>query len=111
MGLYGNGRVIDGEVVSVVDWLPLPPPNGGPPMRDGVRRYRLKIYDGNYEVMWKRDHWIDVDLSSPYLPGVLNDKLVALTRLAETVHNEPMDNPRLEVCDWQTGQVVLDWTG
>jgi hypothetical protein len=104
-----NPRVIDGEVLSVVDW-PLPPAYGGPAM-NGVRRYRLKIYDGNYEVLHKRTFSIDLDLDSPYAPSVLNERLVALTRQAEQVDNEYMGAPRLEVCDWVTGEVLLNWTG
>lgn len=77
---------------------------------DGTRRYRLKIYDGQYEVLHKRVFTVDLDLGSPSAPGILDRQLVALTRHAEAA-NEPMDAPRLEVCDWATGKVILDWTG
>ncbi|MFI2663755.1 hypothetical protein [Micromonospora carbonacea] len=76
----------------------------------GPRRYRLKIYDGQYEVLHNRTHVVDVDLDSPTMGGVLDRQLAALTRAALDA-NEPMDRPRLEVVDPETGDVVLDWTG
>ena len=73
-----------------------------------TRRYRLKIFDGQYEVLPKWLFLLDADLNSPYLPGLLNERLVALTRQAEAA-NEPMDAPRLEV--WDGDVKVLDWAG
>lgn len=71
-----------------------------------VRRYQLKIFDGQYEVLYKWTFYLDADLDSAMLPGLLSERLVALTRQAEAA-NEPMDNPRLEV--WAGGVKVLDW--
>ncbi|WP_431976198.1 hypothetical protein [Micromonospora haikouensis] len=76
----------------------------------GLRRYRLRIYDGAYEVLHHRTYIIDVDLNSPTMGGVLDRQLAALTQAALDA-NEPMDRPRLEVVDPETGAVVLDWTG
>lgn len=73
-----------------------------------TRRYRLKIFDGQYEVLPKWLFLLDADLNSPYLPSLLNERLVALTRQAEAA-NEPMDAPRLEV--WDGDVKVLDWAG
>lgn len=73
-----------------------------------TQRYRLKIFDGEYEVLHKRLFQIDLDLDSPYVPSVLNERLVALTRQAQAA-NEPMDAPRLEV--WFCDVKVLDWAG
>lgn len=71
-------------------------------------RYQLKVFDGQYEVLHKRTFYLDADLDSPYLPGLLNERLVALTRQAVAA-NEPMDAPRLEV--WAGDVKVLDWAG
>lgn len=78
---------------------------------DCVRRYRLKIYDGNYEVLWRQgEHWVDLDLQNGTVyAGVLDRKLVSLAQQARVVENEPMDYPRLEV--WDGNLKVLDWTG
>lgn len=73
-----------------------------------VQRYQLKIFDGQYEVLHKRVFMLELDLNSPYLPGVLDRQLVALTRQAVAA-NEPMDAPRLEV--WAGDVKVLDWAG
>ena len=75
-----------------------------------TRRYRLRIYDGQYEVLANRTYSVTVDLESPSTPGILDRQLVALTTDAQAT-NEPMDRPRLEVHDWTTGVKVLDWTG
>ncbi|WP_320067850.1 hypothetical protein [Micromonospora sp. RTGN7] len=76
----------------------------------GPRRYRLRIYDGAYEVLHHRTHVVDVDLDSPTMGGILDRQLAALTRAALDA-NEPMPRPRLEVVDPDTNAVVLDWTG
>jgi hypothetical protein len=73
-----------------------------------TQRYQLKLFDGQYEVLHKWLFLLDADLSSPYLPGLLNERLVALTRQAVAA-NEPMDAPRLEV--WAGDVKVLDWAG
>lgn len=73
-----------------------------------TRRYRLKIFDGQYEVLHRWLFYLDADLDSPMLPGLLSERLVALTRQA-TAANEPMDAPRLEV--WDGDVKLLDWAG
>jgi hypothetical protein len=74
--------------------------------RMATHQYRLKIFDGQYEVLHKRLFMVDLDLQSASLPGILDRQLVILTRQAEAA-NEPMDNPRLEV--WAGDVKVLDW--
>jgi hypothetical protein len=76
--------------------------------RMATQRYQLKIFDGQYEVLHKWLFFLDADLDSPYMPGLLNERLVALTRQAEAA-NEPMAAPRLEV--WAGDVKVLDWAG
>ena len=73
-----------------------------------TQRYQLKIFDGQYEVLHKWLFIVDLDLSSPYAPGILNERLVALTRQAVAA-NEPMDAPRLEI--WAGDIKVMDWAG
>jgi hypothetical protein len=73
-----------------------------------TRRYQLRIFDGQYEVLHRQVHTVVLDLDSPAADGILDRQLVALTRQAEAA-NEPMDAPRLEV--WAGDVKVLDWAG
>lgn len=73
-------------------------------------RYRLHIFDGEYEVLHKRVYVVTLDLTRPGYEGALDRHLQALTRAAIEA-NEPMSSPRLEVRDAETGAHVLDWTG
>lgn len=73
-----------------------------------TRRYQLKIFDGQYEVLHRQVHTAVLDLDSASTDGILDRQLVALTRQAEAA-NEPMDNPRLEV--WAGDVKMLDWAG
>jgi hypothetical protein len=75
---------------------------------DTLRSYRLRIFDGNYEVLHKRPVLVDLDLGSPITPAILDRYLVRLTRAARVYENEPMDMPRLEVWDVLDGQKVRD---
>ncbi len=77
---------------------------------DLTRRYRLRIYDGAYEVLGARRYYVTVNLDGPSAAGILDRQLVALTREAEAA-NEPMTHPRLEILDAETGAKVMDWTG
>ncbi|OKI47247.1 hypothetical protein [Micromonospora sp. CB01531] len=72
--------------------------------------YRLHIFDGQYEVLASRRYVVVLDLSVPGYASILSQQLQALTRDARAA-NEPMDAPRLEVCDAATGTKVLDWSG
>lgn len=74
------------------------------------RKYRLHIYDGEYEVLHDRLHLITLDLDGHGVELVLAQQLQALTRAALAA-NEPMDAPRLVVVDVATGARVRDWTG
>lgn len=76
----------------------------------GPRRYRLHIFDGQYEVLHRRTYQIELDLDGPGVGPMLDRQLMALTAAARSA-NEPMDEPRLEVRDWATGVKVLDWSG
>jgi hypothetical protein len=75
---------------------------------EGTRTYRLRIYDGEYEVLHTRRHVIDLDPCSPGRDITLTTHLAALTRAARAA-GEPMDAPRLEVWDEETSTRVLDW--
>lgn len=74
-----------------------------------LTRYRLRIFDGQYEVLHDNMFVVDVDLESPSMNGILDRQLVALVQLA-TVANEPMDRPVMKVCDLVTGKPLMDWT-
>lgn len=73
-----------------------------------LKRYRLRIFDGAYEVLHKGNFYIDVDLDAPSRGPILDRQLAALVTLAE-IANEPMDRPVLKVCDHDTGATILDW--
>lgn len=86
-------------------YTPLDPE--GPAMP--LQRYKLRIYDGQYEVLHDNNFVVDVDLDSSTMNGVLDRQLVALVDLA-TIANEPMKRPVMKVCDLVTGEPLLDWT-
>jgi hypothetical protein len=86
-------------------YTPLPE---GPAMP--LQRYRLRIYDGQYEVLHRNNFVVDVDLDSPTMGPILNTQFAALIDIAKHA-NEPMDRPLMKVCDPATGKVLLDWVG
>lgn len=73
-----------------------------------LKRYRLRIFDGQYEVLHNNRFYVDVDLDSPMRGGILDRQLVALIELAQ-IANEPMDRPVMKVCDHDSGKPILDW--
>ncbi|GAA2696606.1 hypothetical protein [Actinoplanes palleronii] len=73
-----------------------------------LQRYRLRIYDGQYEVLHENNFVVDVDLDSPMRNGILDRQLTSLVQLAQ-IANEPMDRPVMKVCDYATGKPLLDW--
>ncbi len=73
-----------------------------------LKRYRLRIFDGRYEVLRDANLIIDVDLDSPTMNAILDRQLVALVRRARAAENEPMDEPIMQVCDYETGAPVMD---
>lgn len=77
-------------------------------MLNQTRRYRLRIFDGAYEVLHDRLYFVTLDLTSPVADHVLGRQLVALTNEAIAA-NEPMTAPRLQV--WDGNVKVMDWTG
>ncbi|GGM14435.1 hypothetical protein [Micromonospora yangpuensis] len=74
------------------------------------RIYRVHVFDGQYEVLHDRTFTQQLDLEGPGVDGILDRLLQALTRAA-LAENEPMDVPRLEIREAQSGAKVLDWTG
>jgi hypothetical protein len=73
-----------------------------------LKRYRLRIFDGRYEVLRNGNFVIDVDLDSSTRGAILDRQLVALTERAKVAENEPMDHPIMQVCDLTTGDPILD---
>jgi len=77
-----------------------------------MRKYRLRLYDGAYELLSDETHAIVVDLDSPAgfatAQATLGERASALIRRAQAV-GEHVSAPRLEVCDWLTGTKELDW--
>jgi hypothetical protein len=73
-----------------------------------LQRYRLRIFDGQYEVLHKASFYVNVDLDSPEAGGVLDRQFIALIRRAR-VENEPMDQPILKICDHATGKTIWEW--
>jgi|GEM_PF-6128831 hypothetical protein len=72
-----------------------------------LKRYRLRIFDGQYEVLHNNRFVIDVDLDQPTMNAILDRQLVALVELGR-IANEPMDHPVMKVCDLDSGRPVLD---
>jgi hypothetical protein len=75
---------------------------------DKLRPYRLRIFDGNYEVLRHRPVLLDLNMDAPMTAGILDRQLVVLTRAASILENEPMDSPRIEVWDVRDGVKVRD---
>ncbi|MCX5066883.1 hypothetical protein OOJ91_13610 [Micromonospora lupini] len=74
-----------------------------------TQKFRLHIFDGQYEVLHHQTHELFLDLDVPGYENTLDRHLWALTRDARAA-NEPMDSPRMEVRDAATGTVVRNWT-
>ena len=74
-----------------------------------LKRYRLRIFDGQYEVMHKAPFYVDVDLDSPEAGSILDRQLIALIERAR-IENEPMDRPVMKICDHATGKTLREWT-
>jgi hypothetical protein len=73
-----------------------------------LHTFRVRIFDGSYEVLHNRNFLLAVDLQSASMPGILDSELTKLTAQAEAA-NEPMDAPRLEV--WDGNTKIMDWAG
>lgn len=76
----------------------------------GARRYRLRLYDGPYELLDGQVHAVVVDLSTVESQAVLDDRLRALLVQAQAA-NEYARAPRLTLHDWATDMYVMDWAG
>ena len=73
------------------------------------RPYRLRVYDGTYEVLRNRILAAYLDLDDwPTVAEQLDRQLAALTLQASRA-GESMDAGRLEV--WDDAVKILDWTG
>lgn len=75
---------------------------------DPLRLYRLRVFDGNYEVLHRRQFVEQLDVDSPSTAALLYQKLATLTRQAVVLENQTMKNPRLEVWDVETNAKVRD---
>jgi hypothetical protein len=75
---------------------------------DPLRSYRLRVFDGTYEVLRDRPITLSLDLESPNTPSILDRFLITLTRAGRDLENEPMDRPRLEVWDVLAGERVRE---
>lgn len=72
-----------------------------------IHTYRVRIFDGPYEVLHRRNFLLAVDLQSASMPGILYSELTKLTGEAMAA-NEPMDRPRIEL--WAGDVKILDWS-
>jgi hypothetical protein len=70
-------------------------------------QYKLRIYDGQYEVLSHLPFHAYLDLNTAAAEVLLLQRLASLTQLAIS-HNEPMGHPRLQVCDMTTGKVLME---
>jgi hypothetical protein len=73
-----------------------------------LKRYRLRIFDGRYEVLRKGNFVIDVDLDQPSMNAILDRQFVSLVERARNTENEPMATPIMQVCDYATGDSIMD---
>lgn len=77
-----------------------------------MRKYRLHLYDGDYELLGDETHSVAVDLETAEghaaAQTVLSERARALVYRART-SGEQVDRPRLEIRDWLTGRKELDW--
>lgn len=78
---------------------------------DPRRLVRIRVYDGTYEVLRKRDIVHQLDTTPAALNAVLPSLLVQLAREARVVENEPMSHPRLELWDVDSGAKLYDYSG
>ncbi|MEU8821784.1 hypothetical protein [Actinoplanes sp. NPDC048796] len=82
--------------------------------RPGPKRYRVRAYDNDYEVLADKVHleWLDLDAYGGFKEA--RTSLEALRRsLAFLVGVKDGDLPtfRLAVHTWPDGQYVMDWVG
>jgi hypothetical protein len=80
--------------------------------RSSMRKYRLHLYDGDYELLADETHSIAVDLDSPEGHAAAQTVLAGRARaLIERARDrgDYVTRPRLELHDWLTGRKELDW--
>lgn len=75
-----------------------------------TRRYRLKLYDGHHELLADQRHEVVIDLDVPGYEMVLEQRRRGMVAVARA-DGEYADAPRLEVCDLDTGERIVDWAG
>jgi hypothetical protein len=74
------------------------------------RTVRVRVFDGTYEVLRKRQIIREMDTTPAALNAVLPSLLVQLAREANVMENEPMSHPRIEL--WTTdGELICDYSG
>lgn len=80
--------------------------------RSSMRKYRLHLFDGDYELLADETHSIAVDLDSPEGHAAAQTVLAGRGRaLIERARDcgDYVTRPRLELHDWLTGRKELDW--
>lgn len=88
----------------VVDYLPLSRRTTMP------TRYRLRLWDGDYELLHRQRHEVVIDLDVPGYEAVLEQRRRGMVAVARA-DGEHVTAARLEVCDPDTGERVMDWAG
>jgi hypothetical protein len=82
-------------------------------LRPGPKRYRIRAYDNDYEVMPNRNHLTVLDLDSPHGMRAAERELeairIALAALVD-VGEEALHTFRLAVHAWPDGAYVMDWS-
>lgn len=77
-----------------------------------MRKYRVHLFDGSYELLTDETHAITLDLDTAEghaaAERALANRISALVRRAQAT-GEYARHPRLEVRDWLTGRKELDW--
>lgn len=73
-------------------------------------RYRLRLFDGQYELLDDQHHEVVLDLGLPGYEGILEGRRRGMVAIARG-EGEHVSRARLEVRDLHTGERVMDWAG
>lgn len=82
------------------------------PDMPGARRYRIRVFDGDYELLAHRLFMAVLDLDTgPGLRQAEAELTAILPQLARRarIPDDQAGNLRLEVHDWTTDERVFDW--
>ncbi len=82
-----------------------------PSMVPDVRRVRIRVFDGQHEVLHSREFIEVLDLNSPALGVTLHTMLAHLAHIASSQENEPMPHARLELWCTVSGRKLRDYSG